>query len=132
MRISKLVLSMSAVAALAVGGNAMARELAPGQWNLGGIQEICLVAGGTWYGTTFASWGGEWTYDGTQTVIFGNYDSGGGNDSILVDTHPVWTEWRDDLSYTFVDSITITHVKKKCDAAPVHVDEAVVNPAERK
>jgi hypothetical protein len=136
MRISKLFLSMSAVAGLAIGGSVMAKELLPGQWELtgsgGAVQQICIVAGGTWYGTTFAAWGGQWSYDGTQTVIYGNYSSGAGNDVILVDNSPVWTEWLDDLSYQNVQNVVVTHVKKKCDSAPVLVDQTVVNPAESK
>jgi hypothetical protein len=136
MRISKLFLSMSAVAGLAIGGNVMAGELRAGQWELsasdGAVQQICLVAGGTWYGTTFAGWGGQWTFVGTQTVIYGNYSSGAGNDVILVDKAPVWTEWLDDLSYAEVQDVVVTHVKEKCDAAPVLVDQTVVNPAQSK
>lgn len=95
--------------------------IGPGQYNLAGIQQICLVSGGTWYGTTFSAWGGGWQQItiGTKvhTHIYGNYAGGVGNDSIaLKGSKGSWTEWRDDLSFQIVlNPVTLSFVKTICD-----------------
>jgi len=133
MTIAKSLLSVSTVLGLAIGGSSMAKDLAPGQYSLGGLQEICLQEGGTWYGTTFPGWGGQWLLSGTETVIFGNYASGEGNDSIIVGKTATWDEWRDDLSYSNFSTDDVTHVKKKCDPPAVPADEPRTNnPLEEK
>lgn len=95
--------------------------IGPGQYDLAGIQQICLVSGGTWYGTTFSGWGGGWQQltIGTKvhTHIYGNYSAGAGNDSIaLKGSKGSWTEWRDDLSFQIVlNPVKLTFVKAACD-----------------
>lgn len=95
--------------------------IGPGQYDLAGIQQICLVSGGTWYGTTFSGWGGAWQQltIGTKvhTHIYGNYSAGAGNDSIaLKGSKGSWTEWRDDLSFQIVlNPVKLTFVKAACD-----------------
>ena len=107
------VAAMSPMLAMAIG---------PGQWSVAGIQQICLVGGGTWYGTTFSGWGGGWQQvvvgSKTYTHIYGNYASGAGNDSMVFKggSKGNWTEWRDDLSFqTVINPTTIAFVKTSCD-----------------
>lgn len=107
--------------------------IGPGQYDLAGIQQICLVSGGTWYGTTFSGWGGGWQQltIGTKvhTHIYGNYSAGAGNDSIaLKGSKGSWTEWRDDLSFQIVlNPVKLTFVKAACD--PPVAGAASGNPA---
>ena len=115
-----------------------ASALTPGQYNVGDIQQICLVAGGTWYGTTFPAWGGAWVtrggMRGGKTYIFGNYAEGVGNDSMVFTGHNnrgPWTEWRDDLSFMNPNGdVLITFVKSKCDPPPASAGRQDGNPAD--
>ncbi len=103
------LIASAALAAGALAPSAASASLAPGNYEVAGIQQICLVAGGTWYGETFGPWGGNWFAGPTRddgTIIFGNYASGAGNDSMVVKGHSSvdWTEWQDNLSFqNFVD-----------------------------
>ena len=115
-----------AVATMALAPSAQA-SLSPGNYNVAGIQQICLVSDGTWYGETFSGWGGRWFAGPTRddgTLIFGNYSGGLGNDSMVVGGHNLdWTEWQDDQSFqTFLDT-TITKIKGACSppAAKVNI-----------
>lgn len=128
------LLSSSMIVGLALGGGAMAGVLNPGQYSLGGFQQIC-VTGTSWYGTTFSAWGGSYTFDGTITVLYGNYAAGAGNDNIHVAGNLAnagkadWTEWRDDLSFqNFLDDIKVSFVKTICDPPAAAVNHAVGNP----
>lgn len=129
----KFVRTCLAVAALAVPMFASA-AIGPGQYDVGGLQQICLVSGGTWYGVTFSGWGGAWTQVtvGTKvtTHIYGNYAAGVGNDSIVAKGKSAsWTEWRDDLSFQNVlNPTSFTLVKKTCDAAPLKAQGGKANP----
>ncbi len=118
-KIMTSMLAMSAIAALAFAPAAQAKTLKPGNYNLAGIQQICLVSGGTWYGETYPSWGGTWGAGPTKedaTVLSGNYNSGAGNDSMIVTGSGVdWTEWNDGSAFLFIDS-TITRIPGKCTA----------------
>ena len=106
--------------ALALAPMAQAKTLRPGNYNLAGIQQICLVKGGTWYGESFPSWGGTWGAGPTKddaTIMHGNYSSGAGNDSMVLAGGGVdWTEWSDDESFqNFIDS-TVTRIPGNCTA----------------
>src|SRR5665213_2531004 len=114
-----LMSSALAVAALAAC-SATANTLLPGHYSLGGIQNICLVSNGTWYGETFANWGGHWQAGPTtedSTLIYGNFSSGAGNDAMVVSLgavkHADWTEWVDNTTGSFLD-ITVTRLAGKC------------------
>jgi hypothetical protein len=97
-------LALASTALLFVGTAANAHAFGPGLWSANGIQEICLVSGGTWYSPTYANWGGDWivqviTGEEKGTLV-GNYNSGAGNDSFVVKGSVMaWNEWSDDLSY---------------------------------
>jgi hypothetical protein len=111
---------------------ALATPLSPGQYSLGGIQQICLTSSLTWYGTTFPAWGGNYVKSG-KTYIFGNYAGGAGNDSIVVAGSQVkadWTEWRDDLSFqTVLKGIAVSFVKSVCDPPAKPGKAKSANPA---
>ena len=110
-------LVMAAVMALAPA--AQAKALKPGNYNLAGLQQICLVSGGTWYGETYPSWSGTWGAGPTRedaTLLSGNYNGGAGNDSMIVTGSNVdWTEWNDASAFIFIVS-TITRIAGKCTA----------------
>lgn len=96
-----------------------ALALTPGQYKIGD-QTICLKGGTTkylkWYSPSYAGWGGRWK----GKNIFGNYDSGAGNDTLHVDSgKALWFEWRDDLSTRKISSgVPFIFVKLKCDPPP--------------
>jgi hypothetical protein len=108
--------------------------LSPGQWSVGGIQQICLTSGGTWYGTTFSGWGGAWTPTpvAKNYHIYGNYAAGAGNDSMVIkkkNNTGSWTEWRDDLSFqTVLSPVTLTFVKAVCDPPALAPQGGKSNP----
>ena len=145
MRLSKLRLAV--VAALVIGlsmaGTAFAQ--APnnpvGLWSLTfyndntpnlaqmATQNICFVANGTWYGTTFPAWGGRWFQKGNNAAgngnrvrIMGNYASGVGNDSAEVDfvnlrlMTGAWNEWRDGFPFFVWTRVTLTRIGNLCPA----------------
>lgn len=100
----------------------------PGQYQVG-PQHICLVADGTWYGTTF-NFNGHWTnvlnFKATKAIIYGNYGVnsqvyGYGNDSMTVLKVGSllgvnWTDWYDDFSYqNYLYGTSFTKDKSKCD-----------------
>lgn len=70
-----------------------------------GSQGICIVSGGTWYGTTFSSWSGVWFSRGNDLHMHGNYSAGTGNDAFELTkisnglSTGYWQEWRDDGSF---------------------------------
>jgi hypothetical protein len=121
----------SALAVIAAAPSAQAKTLSPGDYNLGGVQRICLVRGGAWYGESFAGWSGTWgagpnTEDGT--VIHGNYNGGAGNDAMVLTGGLVdWTEWKDDESFQkFIDT-TMVRLRGKC-VAPATKANSRENP----
>jgi hypothetical protein len=127
------IIASAALAAAALAPAAVsAAGLKPGSYSLGGIQDICLQAGGTWYGEDFAAWGGDYLLGSNgETVIFGNYNSGAGNDSIIVKkTSGTWNEWADDLSYTFYEAVTVSKNSKTCTPPPVSNKKQQNNPSE--
>jgi hypothetical protein len=125
--ISKLIVAGAVVALLAgAAREASARVLKPGQYSLGGIQEICIVAGGSWYSTTQPGWGGS--VGGVtrpsgkiDTFLTGNFSLGWGNDLIVVSTAGagnMWIRWYDSGLQDPPLLIAITKVKTMCDPPP--------------
>ncbi|MDQ2859516.1 MAG: hypothetical protein M3T55_02065 [Pseudomonadota bacterium] len=118
------VLLVSAAAALAACGSAMAGGLKPGQYSLGGIQQICLAADGAWYGVSFP-FQGHWRNAPAaddSAPIWGAYDGGKAgrfHDTINVSNAAAdWYEWNEDGSYsTMLPGLEFTRVKATCDAA---------------
>jgi hypothetical protein len=53
-------------------------------WARGGSEQICFVADGTWYSTTFPAWGGHWFRKGDRVMMSGNWDGGLGNNGIVL------------------------------------------------
>jgi hypothetical protein len=122
-----------AIAASIAPSVAKAAQIKAGLYNADGLQEICLVSDGTWYSPTYANWGGLWTVVNGVGHIFGNYNSGAGNDSLVIKAGGgSWMEWSDDLTYANpLDPITFTKISKKCtDARHVH-PRSTGNPAQR-
>jgi hypothetical protein len=93
--------------------------LRPGNYEIGGIQQVCLVGDGTWYGETFANWGGNWfagptTEDGT--LIFGHSDAGASSDSLVVSKGTAdWMEWDTNTAFQeFLDNASVKGIPGKC------------------
>lgn len=130
-----LVSSALAVGALAPTV-ASAYPLKPGNYEIGGVQQVCLVSDGTWYGETMANWGGNWFRGPTSedgTLIFGHYDTGAGSDSIVVSKGTAdWMEWDTNTgAQVFFDSIkvtSITGVPGKCTPPATKVTPGHHNP----
>jgi hypothetical protein len=135
MKLKMLGVGLLASTALVTGAQA---KLTPGLYSIGGIQQICLQSGGTWYSPTFSNWGGTWLNNTTtgalaKGLIRGNYASGAGNDSIIVKRGTAgWNEWRDTESYTNdIDPTTWSKIGSCSDAGKFplsHVNKA--NPAQ--
>ena len=121
----------AAALAAILPGCAMAKGFQPGLYDADGLQQICLQADGTWNSPTFASWGGQWSVVNKELHVFGNYNSGAGNNSIVVKGKKgSWTEWTDDLSYSNpLDPITFTYIGACTEARAV--PGAHANPAQR-
>ena len=120
--LSATLLMTSALAMAALAPSAVsARVLTPGNYNLGGVQNICPVGDGTWYGETFGPWGGQWKAGPARedaTLIFGNYQSGFGNSALVVAWNKTadWTDWTEDfnpLTTSFLE-ITVTPIAGGC------------------
>lgn len=118
---TKILASAFAVSALALAAlapSAQAAVLNPGNYSIGGIQSICLVSDGSWYGETFSGWGGFYQAGPTRddaTVLEGTYNSGAGEDSMILTKKSVdWTEFHSDRTFiAFIDG-TVTKIKGKC------------------
>jgi hypothetical protein len=132
---TRLGLAATAIVAVAAG-SAMAVGLTPGQFSVGGIQQICVKRDGTWYGTTF-TFNGHWknvANNGDIAALWGNYQSGGAyygyyNDTITVKKGPVidWYDYNDDNSYSvFLGADSWSKVKTRCDPPAA---KANVHPA---
>lgn len=82
------------------------------------IQNICLVSDGSWYGETFASWGGFYQAGPTKedgSVLKGAYNNGAGEDAMVLTRRGVdWTEFHNDRTLVaFVDG-TVTRIHGPC------------------
>jgi hypothetical protein len=124
------------IAIAAIAPMAALAAIGPGQYSVGGLQQICLVSGGTWYSTTFPAWGGRWQQVAVgsklHTHIYGNYAGGVGNDSMVFKgaSKGSWTEWRDDLSFqTVLNPVQIDFVKATCDPPALRAQGGSANPA---
>ena len=130
--------SLAAAGMMLVPQGASAAGLPSGQYNVAGLQEICILNGNpkTWYSTTFANWGGRWAKKKKQIQIYGNYASGFGNDSItfpLKGGNPysiIWIEWNDSFSHNLIlVNRSFSFVKGVCDP-PADGKTNKANPAE--
>jgi hypothetical protein len=97
-----------------------------------GAQNICFLANGTWFSTTFPGWAGRWFQKGNNAAgngdrvrISGNYAGGLGNDSAELDfvnlrlmTGP-WTEWRDGFPFLLWARLTASRIGPCPSPAPV-------------
>jgi len=113
-------LAVSSALTLATLAPSAQAALKPGNYNIAGIQQICLVSDGSWYGETFPSWGGFWMAGPTKddgTVLEGTYNSGAGEDSMVLTSKSVdWTEFHNDRTFVaFIDS-TVARIPGKCSA----------------
>lgn len=118
----------TAFTALAIATSmASAKALTPGEWSLGGIQDICLSSSGSWYYTTYSGLPGGWEATGdkkVQTILYGGtFASHNGEDSIVVSGKRVadWTEFANsgNTLYAFNYNISITFISSTC-SAPYH------------
>jgi hypothetical protein len=111
----------------------LASALPPGQYDITGKQQICLLDNGTWYGVTFGGWGGHYKVKSSKTFIYGNYADGVGNDSMVFfeNDKGSWTEWRDDFSHETVTRDHIRMVKSECDPPAAAAQGGPMNPQER-
>ena len=116
-----LVLAVALV--LLIPGMVLAKACPPppGQYDLvvdgASLQQICLEAAGTWYGTTFPGWSGQYVVDDKVLYLFGNYQGGAGNDTMVFGKcghkkDGTWIEWRD--GFSFVE--TLFGVELKLDS----------------
>lgn len=123
---------LTLVAALSLPLMASAGAPTPGEYTVGGIQNICLQAAGTWYGTTFSGWGGQWENAGAKTFIYGNYAAGVGNDAMFLKngkSSGVWQEWRDDLSsFVVLKGVSMTLISSSCPPPAARVGNSAANP----
>lgn len=118
-----LVLGCTAFTALTIASTmASATALTPGEWSLGGIQDVCLTSSGSWYYTTYSGLPGGWEatgYTDVQTILYGGtFASGTGEDSIVINgrKYADWTEFKNsgNTLYAFNDHFKVTHVSKTC------------------
>jgi hypothetical protein len=130
----KSVSALIVAAAASLPLVASAASPTPGEYTVGGIQNICLQSGGTWYGTTFSGWGGRWETAGSKTFVYGNYANGAGNDGMFLKngkSSGVWEEWRDDLSVSVVlKGVSLTKISNSCPPPAAHSQRGAANPTE--
>ncbi len=135
---SVLAASLALSIAVIVPNAASAKSLKPGQYDLDGIQQICLVNDGTWYYTTFAGNVGGWENTGASdvpTVLWGSYNSGVGQDAISITKKSTfnWLEFHNDgVLVNFFDQVPIAFVKKQCDAKPTRAPTKISDPAKNR
>ena len=127
-----LVSSALAVGALAPSA-AAAFGLRPGSYSLGGMENVCLAPGGTWYSETFAGSSGNWFVGPTAedaTLIFGHYASGTGSDSLVVTRGTAdWMEWDSSTgAQVFMDGIKVAATPGKCTPPATKVTPGHHNP----
>jgi hypothetical protein len=114
--------SFAAAVIMLAAQAASAASLPPGQYDLGGSEEICLEADKTWYSTTYDNWSGRWLKKDKKFHIYGNWDNGKGNSLITISqlkSEPYkafWFQWRDNSGYRKVyPGTTVSFVKAACD-----------------
>ncbi len=92
-----------------------------------GIQDICFLSNGTWFGTTFPAWSGHWFQKGNSAAgngdhvsMTGNYASNVGNDGFQIDFQDVnamsgtWSEWRDNFVFLAWVRVSFARLKGTC------------------
>lgn len=110
-------------------------------------QNICFVAGGTWYSTTFPAWNGRWFQKGNNAAgngdrvrVLGNWASGFGNDSADLNFIHVrlmtgsWNEWIDGFGFFVWTQVTLTRIGNLCPpplGPEVDSNEEGLSPSER-
>lgn len=96
------------------------------------IQDLCILANGTWYSPSFPGWRGRWFQKGTVAAgngdrvrMLGNYANGVGNDGAEIEFVTVnmmtgaWTEWRDFPNPFFVwTRVTLSRSAPTCPPVP--------------
>ena len=115
-----------------------------------GTQNICFLANGTWYGTTFPNWNGRWFQKGNNLAgngdrvrILGNWAFGAGNDSAEISFINLnlmtggWHEWTDGFGVFFWIQITGRRIGPNCPpplpfSASASDDDAERSPWEEK
>jgi hypothetical protein len=112
------LLALSALAVIAPL-SASAAPLKAGWYDLAGLQEICLKPNRTWYGVTYAMWGGGWSSGKAGTALYGTFTNFGldGNDSVVLgpDDSGIWQEWTDDYATTvLIRNATLTLIGPDC------------------
>ena len=77
-----------------------AKAPSQGDYSIGGLQSICIVADGTWYGETFPAWGGRWLLVGKTLLIHlehGHPPAGADDDRVAVERlgqrRPLTLQW---------------------------------------
>jgi hypothetical protein len=125
MKFTSICISLAVLAPMA------ASAATPGQYSVGGRQQVCLLDDSTWYGTTFPGWGGVYYQKHARTVLAGSFDQGAGNDSMVFgpDLRGTWNEWTDDLqSHSLLTQVDLTFVKDACDPPPSRLDAQKSRP----
>ncbi|MGA7385509.1 MAG: hypothetical protein WBW81_12695 [Methylocella sp.] len=121
---------LGSAAAAMVPSGAMA-QIAPGEYSLGGIQQVCIdIPSNNWYYITFNAGGGQIFVDSNVVILYGNYATPSdtykavGNDNIAIKVgrsvkKADWTEWRDFFTYfNFVDDVVVSFVQTVCPPPP--------------
>lgn len=96
-----------------------------------GSQDICFLANGTWFGTTFPNWNGRWFQKGNNAAgngdrvrILGNWANGAGNDSAEISFINLnlmtggWHEWTDGFGTVLWIQTAGTRIGNLCPAPP--------------
>jgi hypothetical protein len=112
------LIALSALALLAPLSTS-ASPLKAGWYNLAGLQEICLKPNRTWYGVTYALWGGGWSSGKAGTALYGTFTNFGldGNDSVVLgpDDTGIWQEWTDDFNTAvLIRNASLTLIGSDC------------------
>jgi hypothetical protein len=128
MKLRKTVWAVG-VSLIAIISTASATGIRPGQYEVGLLQQICLVNDGTWYGTTF-NFSGHWTnidkFKDDVAIIYGGYGVNGHPFGYANDTIGVykvgdllaarWYDWYEDFSYNFYgEAAGFRKVSSQCD-----------------
>jgi hypothetical protein len=142
----RLLVALAILLAAGAGSGRAAAQanVAPGMWRLAffndnspgmsalATQTLCILPNGTWFGTTFPNWGGNWfdkglnaAGNGDRVRLLGNYAGGDGNDG--AELHFInanlmtgaWTEWRDATGgFRVWTTVTLTRVGGACPRQP--------------
>ena len=98
-------------------------------------QGICIVGDGTWYGTTYADWGGDWFKKGNDLHMNGNFWDGAGNDIFEFDKvagwhmDGYWQEWTDDFTTEFWFTAKWQKKSNTCAPPAAQVSDPGMAPA---